>query len=125
MFELIPLSIITAHTVAEAIFELIICTCTFGCFQTVSTDHGTQFTNCLIKELNILTGFKYIFETTAHHAAVRQVERTNQSVERILAKYVNFDRSDWDNSLSLAKYAINISVADATGLLPYVVTCGR
>ena len=42
-----------------------------------------------------------------------------------MAKYVYFDRNDWDNSLSLAKYAINISVADATGLSPYVVTYGR
>ena len=123
MVELIPLRNVTAHTVAEAIFERIICT--FGCFQTISTDRGTQFTNCLMKELNALTGSKHIFATTAHHAAVGQVERTNQSVERILAKYVNFDRNDWDNSLSLAKYAINISVADATGLSPYVVTYGR
>ena len=42
-----------------------------------------------------------------------------------MAKYVNFDRNDWDNSLSPAKYAVNISVADATGLSPYVVTYGR
>ena len=50
MVELIPLRNITAHIVAEAIFERIICT--FGCFQTFSRDRGTQFTNCLINELN-------------------------------------------------------------------------
>ena len=60
--------------------------------------------------------------TATHHAAVGQVEKNNQSVERILAKYVNFDRNDWANSFSLAKYAINISVTDATSLSPYVVT---
>ena len=108
---------------AEAIFERIICI--FGCFQTISRDRGTQFSNSLLKHLNALTGSKHIFATTAHHAAVGQVERANQSVERILAKYVNFERNDWDNSLSLAKYAINISVAEATGLSPYVVTYGR
>ena len=63
--------------------------------------------------------------TTVLHAAVGQVERTNKSVERILAKYVNFDCNDWENSVSLAKYAINISVADATCLSPYVVTYGH
>ena len=121
--ELIPLRNITAHTVAEAIFERIICT--FGCFQTISSDRGTQFSNNLLKHLNALTGSKHIFATTVHHAAVGQVERANQSVERILAKYVNFERNDWDNSLSLAKYAINISVAEAIDLSPYVVTYGR
>ena len=119
MVELIPLRNITAHTVAEAIFERIICI--FGCFQTISTDRVTQFTNCLMKELNNLTESKHIFATTAHHVTVGQVERTNQSVKRIMSKYVNFDRNDWYNRLSLAKYAINISVADATGLSPYVV----
>ena len=59
MVELIPLRNITAHTVAEAIFKRIVCT--FGCFQTISTDRMMQFTNCLMKELNILTGSKHIF----------------------------------------------------------------
>ena len=123
LVELIPLRNITAHTVAEAIFERIICN--YGCFQTISTDRGTQFSNSLLKHLNELIKSKHIFATTAHHAAIGQVERMNQSVERILAKYVNFDRNDWDNSLSLAKYAINISAAEATGLSPFVVTYGR
>ena len=121
--ELIPLRNITAHTMAEAIFERIICT--FGCFQTISNDRGSQFYSSLLKHLNTLTGFKHIFTTTAHHTVIGQVERVNQSVERILAKDVNFERNEWDNSLSLAKYAINISVVEATGLSPYVVTYER
>ena len=62
---------------------------------------------------------------SAHHAGVGQVERENQSIERILAKYVNFDRNNWDEMLCLAKFAINISVNESTGVSPYIIAFGR
>ena len=77
---------------AEAIFERIICT--FGCFQTILSDRGTKFSYSLLKNFNAITKSKHIFATTEHLAAVSQVERANQLVERILTKYVNFERND-------------------------------
>ena len=59
------------------------------------------------------------------HASVGQVECENQSIERILAKYVNLERSDWDEYLSLARHSINMSVTESTGVSPYLLVYGR
>ena len=46
-----------------------------------------------------MCNLQHILAASAYHAGVGQVERENQSIERILAKYVNFDRNNWDEML--------------------------
>ena len=121
--EIIPLRNITAHTVARAIFEHIICT--FGCFETISSDQGRQYTSAVFNYLTRLTNSKHILAASGHHAAVGQVEKENQSIERILAKYINFEKDDWDEMLPMTKLAINISITESTGLSPYLINFGR
>ena len=123
LVEIIPLKDITAHTVAKALFDNIICR--YGCFETISTDRGTQFSSILWANLIKLCKSQHIMAASYHHASVGQVERENQSIERILAKYVNLERSDWDEYLSLARHSINMSVTESTGVSPYLLVYGR
>ena len=123
LVEIVPLRDITAYTVAKALFENIICR--YGCFERISSDRGTQYTSALFAHLVSMCNSQHILAASAHHAGVGQVERENQSIERILAKYVNFDRNNWDEMLCLAKFAINISVNESTGVSPYIIAFGR
>ena len=59
------------------------------------------------------------------HAAVGQVERGNQSIERIVAKYVNLKKDNWNEMLPMTKLAINISITESTGLSPHLISFGR
>ncbi len=123
LVEIIPLRDITAFTVAKALFENIICR--YGCFETISSDRGTQFTSVLWSHLIKLCKSQHILAASYHHASVGQVERENQSIERILAKYVNLERSNWDEYLVLARQAINMSINESTGVSPYLLVYGR
>ncbi len=123
LVEVVPLRDITALTVAKTLFDHIICR--YGCFEVISTDRGTQYTSVLFKHLAAMCNSKHILAASGHHAGVGQVERENQTIERMLTKYVNFERNNWDESLNLVRYAINTSINDATGVSPYLLTFGR
>ncbi|XP_043861818.1 uncharacterized protein LOC122756429 [Drosophila santomea] len=78
----IPLSNITAKTVAAALNTQWICM--FGCPLTITMDHGTQFEFSLFAELAKLIGAERIRTTTYHPQSNGIVERWHRTLKAAL-----------------------------------------
>jgi hypothetical protein len=94
--EAIPLTDITAETVARALFSGWITR--FGCPQTITTDQGRQFVSQLFRSLASMCGI-HISRTTAFHPAANGlVERTHLTL-----KAANWRRAKgrWTQALPL------------------------
>ena len=59
-----------------------------------------QYTSVIFKHLAAMCNSKHILAASGHHARVGQVERENQTIERMLTKCVNFERNNWDESIN-------------------------
>jgi hypothetical protein len=90
------------------------------------TDMGANLCSKVMEHLIKLCKSKHITSTAFRHQSMGQVERQNQTIERMLAKYVGDNHETWDEYLALVRFAINISPTDATGgHSPYLIVHGR
>jgi hypothetical protein len=121
--ELIPLSNYTSYTLARALFERIICR--FGAFKVISSDRGTSIISAMFDHLVHMCGSQHIKSASFHHQSLGQVEIMNQIVDRMLAKLVNEEQTNWDSHLPIIQLAHNISTATATGYSPFLILHGR
>ena len=97
---------------------------THGLPESIVSDRGPQFVSefwqCLCKRLGIRAKL-----STAHHPETDgQSERVNQAMETYLRSYVNYMQDDWAGWISLAEFAMNNYVSEATGMSPFFVNKG-
>jgi hypothetical protein len=87
---------------------------------------GANLCSKIMEHLIKLCKSKHITSTAFSHQTVGECERVNQTIKRMLAKYVGDDHETWDEYLALIRFAINISSTDATGgHSPYLIAYGR
>jgi hypothetical protein len=121
--EIIPLPNYTSYTLARALFERIICR--FGSFKVLTSDRGTSLISTMFDHLVHMCGSQHIKSASFHHQSLGQVEVMNQIVDRMLAKLVNDEQTNWDSHLPIIQLAHNISTATATGYSPFLIIHGR
>lgn len=95
-----------------------------GMPEVVRTDNGTHFMGEFEQYLQECE-IKHDFALPYQHNTMGQVERTNRTVEEILRHYVNKEKKNWDQLLPQVQFAINTSVARATGFTPFAMNHGR
>jgi cleavage and polyadenylation specificity factor subunit 1 len=99
--EIIPITYITANTVAHALLNGWISR--FGCPQTITTDQGRQLESQLFHALAKLCGI-HLSRTTAHHpASNRLVERFHQTLKTAIMCHAD---EKWTEALPIVLLGI-------------------
>jgi len=90
------------------------------------TDGGSEFDNRLHALLYNDYGIKHT-KITPQHPQANPTERTNQSMQDIIAKAVaaGAEQTDWPLLLSAATMAYNSSLHSTTGQVPNLIVFGR
>ena len=104
--EAIPISDITAETVAKAFFSRWIAM--FGTPTTITTDRGRQFESSLFRALSTLLGSKHIHTTAYHPAANGLVERFHRQLKASLKAHS--DPTKWTENLPLVLLGIRTAL---------------
>ena len=73
-----------AQTVVKFLHSRIVCQ--HGVPQEITSDHGTEFLNDLVKEFERTYHIKHIRTTAYHPQGNGQTERTNRTIKDILSK---------------------------------------
>lgn len=100
--EAIPISNITAETVAENFVMHWISR--YGCPSTITTDRGRQFESALFTALTQLLGARHIHTTAYHPSANGMVERLHRQLKAALT--AQDDRTHWLQHLPLVLLGI-------------------
>jgi len=114
---LVPSKDKSAESMATAFFNYV---CTFGLFDSIATDPGTEFTNELLSLLNKWIGMRHIFSLVDHHESCG-VEGTNKQILRHLKAMVFDERvlRDWRAQLYMIQYMLNSTDNSETGIKPF------
>ena len=113
----------TSQTVADKLTTEFICR--FGTPARIHTDQGREFESLLFAELCKLLGINKSRTTPYHPQSDGMVERYYQTVQTMLAMYVDEDRSDWDDHLPYVMMAYRASTHETTKCTPNKVVFGR
>lgn len=92
--EVVPLTNITAETVAKAFYTHWIAR--FGCPETITTDQGRQFTSQVFRALSRLCGAELRHTTAYHPQANGMVERLHRNLK---ASIMAHDAARWTDVL--------------------------
>ena len=93
--EACPLPDKTAHSVADAFFNQVVCR--FGMSSVIHSDQGREFENKIMQELCILCGSHKTRTAPYHPESDGMVERFNRTLHMMLAMFVGKNRDDWDD----------------------------
>lgn len=114
----------TAQSAATALFKYI---CSYGSFDAIISDPGTEFINDVMKCLTAWLGIHHNISIVDRHES-NGVERTNREVIRHLKALVMDERirDKWsdDTVLPLVQYIINSTVHSETGITPFQANFG-
>lgn len=113
---MIPLHNQTAHTVAKAFVEHVICN--FGCPEKVLTDLGSNFTSKMFEECCKRLKIKHLTTTAYHPACNGAVERSHQTISNIISHYVN-NETNWDEVIPYVSFAMRTAASFTTGFTPF------
>ena len=115
--EACPLPDKTAHSVADAFFNQVVCR--FEMLSVMHSDQGREFENKIMQELCILCGSHKTRTTPYHPESDGMVERFNRTLLMMLAMIAGKNRDDWDDLLPAVMMAYRSSVHESTGFNPY------
>lgn len=110
-------------TVADALVTNFILR--FGCPLQLHCDQGPNFESKLFKDVCSLLGISKTRTTPYHPQSDGMVERFNRTLQDMLAKLVNDNRSNWDEILDYVMAAYRATPHDSTGLTPNMMMLGR
>lgn len=116
-----PMKDQTAETVAQAMFEEVICK--FVIPKVIVTDNGANFVSKLIKGICKMLEVQQI-NTTPYHPQSNLVERQHQSLANYLRAFVDKFPRSWHTLLPSAAYAHNITENRTTGMAPMELVFG-
>jgi hypothetical protein len=116
---------VTANTIARVLWNNIFAV--FGTPEEVLTDGASSLLAKEMKELYALFQVEQLQSTAYYPKGNSVVERSNQTINKILSKAVhdlNW-KVDWDEVVSTAGYAYNQAVHRSTGFSPFFLMFGR
>jgi hypothetical protein len=119
----VPLQNKEAETVASAIFNHYYMI--YGIPYEIQTDQGSEFTNDLLKRLNLRLSVGHNVTTPYYPQANGRVERFNQTLKNGLAIYAEESPSMWDCYMSSIAWSYNVSLHPVTGYSPFYLVFGR
>ncbi len=101
--ETVALRIISAKSVAEALFRMI---SRVGIPKEILTDQGTAFMSRTIRELYELLGIKSVRTSVYHPQTDGLVERFNRTLKTMIRKFIHEDAKNWDKWLEPLLFAV-------------------
>lgn len=119
--EAFPLRTITVPAVMRAPVQLF---SRVGVPDEILTDKGTDFTARLMQLVHKQLGISTIKTTPYHPQTVGLVERFNQTLKRMLKKFVNDTGKDWDRWLPFLLFAHREVTQASTGFSPFELLYG-
>ncbi|KAM7394882.1 hypothetical protein PAMA_006561 [Pampus argenteus] len=119
--EAFPLRTITAPTVLRALVQLF---SRVGIPDEILTDQGTNFTSRLMQLFQKQLGITAIKTTPYHPQTDGLVERFNQTLKKMLQKFVNDTGKDWDRWLPFLLFAYREVPQASTGFSPFELLYG-
>lgn len=111
------------ETVANAIFNKLICTHSIP--NSIRTDQGNEFTNKLLTRLATRLGIRKIVGMPYYPQANGQVERMNKTIVDCLKAQCAAEPSNWDTYLSGVTFAYNTSIHAELRCSPFELMFGR
>ena len=121
--EAFPLRDQKAETIAQVLFEEIICR--YGTPRKILTDQGKNFMSEKLKALSELLGVKQIRTSPYHPQTDGLTERFNRTLIGMLSCYVNQHQTDWDNYIKPCLFAYRMAKHPATNETPFKLMFGR
>ena len=121
-YEALALPNQEAKTVAKAFVEHWIVR--FGCPVNLHSDQGSNFMSKLFCRLCSELGIQRTSTTSYHPQRNTMIERTNQTIEECLSKYIGQYQHEWTNFLPLAMMAYRSSIHSVTRYSPAFVVLG-
>jgi hypothetical protein len=112
-----------AVTVSQAIFDAWYTR--HGIPYQLQSDQGSEFTNDLIKRLNLRVNTDSHVTTPYYPAPNGKVERFNRTLKNCLKAYAEDEPGVWDRYLNSVLFAYRTSVHPVTGYTPYYLMHGR
>ena len=103
---------IDAPELARMFFEHVICK--HGVPDNIITDRGTQFTSRFWTRVCSHMSIDHLLSTAFHPQTDGQTERQNQTMEKYLRAFCNYEQDNWVELLPLAEFAYNNSVHAST-----------
>ena len=89
------------------------------------SDQGKEFCNGIIESLCIYLGIKKIRTTAYHFQSNGAIERSHQTLQRMLGKLEGTKRKHWPEYLASVTLAYNATRSQVTGYSPYFLMFGR
>lgn len=110
-----------AENVANCLIDLF---SRVGIPQTILTDHGTNFTSELLKQLYDFLKVKGITTSPYHPAANGKTERFNATLKSMLKKLCVQQKCEWDLLLPYVLFAYREVLHEETGFAPFELLYG-
>ena len=120
--EAVPLKVIDAETVANALVEIFSRT---GIPKEILSDQCSNFTSALMKELCKLLHIKKLTSTPYHPEANGLVERFNGTLKKMLTCFVEKEKDDWDKYLPYLLFSYREVPQESTGFSPFELLYGK
>ena len=122
-YEATPVPNQTASTTATALLENWICR--FGCPHSIPSDQGRNFESKLFKSLNQALQVDKTRTTAFRPQSNAVVERMNRTLQSMLEKCINDEKSNWSQQLPYVMMAYRTSVHESTGYTPHFLVYGQ
>lgn len=119
--EAFPLRTVTAPVVLRCLVQLF---SKVGVPDEIITDQGTNFTSRLLQLFHRQLGITAIKTTPYHPQADGLVERFNQTLKKMLQKFVADTGRDWDQWLPFLLFAYREVPQASTGFSPFELLYG-
>ena len=113
----------TSETVAKILFQRVFSV--FGTPETVLADNASDFISKAMQQMYDTLGIGALHSTTYHPQGNSVVERVNQTLKNMLAKYVSELKLDWDDLVPAVTLAYNQTTHSSTGYSPFFLLFGR
>ena len=107
----------TATSMTKFLYEYI--WCRFGCQIELISDHGSHFLNSVIYELTHHYVVVHKKSTPYYPQANGLAKFTNKTLQTIMKKIVNENRTDWDTKLHNALWAYRTSYKTSVQSTPF------
>ena len=119
----VPLDNKEAITVAEGIFNGWYLQ--YGLPDAIHTDQGSEFTNDVLRRLNLRAGVDAEFTTPYNPSSNGEVERVNRTLVDCLSCYVEDNPGLWHKHLQGVLFAYRTAPHSVTGYTPFFLMHGR
>jgi hypothetical protein len=121
--ELYPVPNTKAETIAEVMFDEIVCR--YGPPKELVSDRGHEFVNQIMEQLCQLFKIKKLTTAPYNPRCNGMVESFMKTLKDQLQAFVSKSHDDWDQFLHAVAYSYRTTINSATGVTPHLALFGR